>query len=520
VDGARPGGRTILVFGDQLNRGIGGLASADPARDRVLLVESTTKMESRPWHRQRLHLILTAMRRFARELTDDGFTVDYRRAPSFGAGLAAHRAEHGPDAVVATEPNSRAATAWCERHDVALVRSNQFLCHRDEFAAFASGRNRLVMEDFYRVQRRRLGYLMEGDEPAGGVWNLDHENREPLPRGPYPWPVPIRHDLDDTDREVVAALPAGLPGADPEGWWPTSRAQALVQLDHVIDEVAPGFGPYEDAMSAHCWHLAHTLLSAPLNLGLLLPGEVLDRVEEAYRAGAVPLASAEGLVRQILGWREYIWGMYWWKGAPYAQRNDLDARLPLPAAWVDGAATGMRCLDGVLADVEARGWTHHIARLMVLGNLALTAGVDPCAVTAWMHERFVDGADWVMVPNVIGMALHADGGELATKPYAAGGAYIDRMSDYCGECRFDRTQRVGPDACPYTTLYWAFLDEHRPRFLRNPRVARQVRGFDRLRDADGIPARAAEVRAALNGPSRFGVGYGPTNDAKTGGGGW
>jgi deoxyribodipyrimidine photolyase-related protein len=331
------------------------------------------------------------------------------------------------------------------------------------------------------------------------VWNLDHENREPLPRGEHPWPVPVQHTLDDLDHEVLASLPDGIPGADPVGWWPTSRAQALVQLEHVITNVVPGFGPYEDAMSAHNWHLAHTLLSVPLNLGLLLPGEVLDRVEEAYRAGAVPLASAEGLVRQILGWREYVWGMYWWKGTDYAARNDLDARRPLPEGFATGAPSGLRCLDGVLADVEARGWAHHIPRLMVLGNLALTAGLDPQAMTAWMHERFVDGADWVMVPNVIGMALHADGGEMATKPYAAGGAYIDRMSDYCADCRYDRTKRVGPDACPYTTLYWAFLDEHRERFLRNHRVARQVRAFDRLRDADGIAARAAEVRAALGG---------------------
>ena len=495
----RRGGRTILVFGDQLNRAIGALATADPDRDRVLIIESAGKIAGRRWHRQRLHLLLTAIRRFSRELEDAGFLVDHRRADGFTGGVAAHRDEYAPDTIVASEPSSWAAEALCDRLGVERVRSNQFLCHRDEFAAFAAGRTRLVMEDFYRAQRRRFGYLMDGDEPAGGVWNLDHENREPLPREPHPWPEPVRHALDDLDREVVAGLPAELPGADPVGWWPTSRAQALVQLDHVIANVAPGFGPYEDAMSAHSWHLSHTMLSAPLNLGLLLPAEVLDRVEEAYRSGAVPLASAEGLVRQILGWREYVWGMYWWKGPEYATRNDLAARLPLPAAFVDGTPTGMRCLDGVLADVEMRGWTHHIARLMVLGNLALIAGVEPRAVTAWMHERFVDGADWVMVPNVIGMALFADGGELATKPYAASGAYIDRMSDYCAECRFDRTQRVGPDACPYTTLYWAFLDEHRDRLLRNPRVARQVRAFDRLRDGAGIPGRAAEVRSVLGG---------------------
>ncbi|MFM8303268.1 MAG: cryptochrome/photolyase family protein [Actinomycetota bacterium] len=495
----RRGGRTVLVFGDQLNRRLGALADAEPDRDQVLIVESAGKISGRRWHRQRLHLVVTAMRRFALELRSEGFRVDHRESESFTAGVAAHRDEYAPDEIVATEPNSRAADAWCGRMGITRERSDQFLCHRDEFATFATDRRRLVMEDFYRAQRRRFGYLMDGDEPAGGVWNLDHENREPLPKGLFPWPEPVRHPLDDLDHAVTAAFPAGLPGADPAGWWPTSRDQALAQLEHVVTEVAPIFGPYEDAMSAGNWHLAHTLLSAPLNLGLLLPGEVLDRVEEAYRAGQVPLASAEGLVRQILGWREFIWGMYWWKGEEYATRNDLGARRSLPAAFVDGTPTGMRCLDTVLADVEAQGWTHHIARLVVLGNLALTAGIDPQALTAWMHERFVDGADWVMVPNVIGMACYADGGELATKPYAVGGAYIDRMSDFCGECRFDRTRRVGPGACPFTTLYWAFLDEHRERLLRNPRVARQVRAFERLRDAEGIGVRAADVRAGLAG---------------------
>ena len=306
----------------------------------------------------------------------------------------------------------------------------------------------------------------------------------------------LRHELDALDHEVLGSLPDGLPGADPEGWWPTLRAQARAQLDHVITHVLPGFGPYEDAMSARNWHLGHTLLSAPLNLGLLLPGEVLDRVDAAYRAGGVPLASAEGLVRQILGWREYVWGVYWWRGAEYARRNDLDAGAPLAPVYTEGV-TEMHCVASVLRDVDDHGWTHHIPRLMVLGNLALLAGLSPQALTAWMHERFVDGADWVMVPNVVGMALHADGGEMATKPYAAGGAYIDRMSDFCTGCRYDRTMRVGNDACPFTTLYWDFLQRHRERLLRNPRVARQVRAFDRLADAARIPERASEMRAAL-----------------------
>ena len=492
--------RTILVFADQLHRSIGALRTADPATDTVLLVESEQKITGRPWHRQRLHLVLTALRRFAIELESEGFTVDHRRAATFTDAIAAHCRDHSPDVLVATEPNSRAAAALCARLDVELARSDQFLCHRDAFATWAGARKRLVMEDFYRERRRATGYLMDGDGagagPVGGVWNLDAENRLPLPKGDHDWPVPLRHELDALDHEVLASLPDGLPGADPEGWWPTSRAQARAQLDHVITHVLPGFGPYEDAMSARNWHLGHTLLSTPLNLGLLLPGEVLDRVDAAYRAGGVPLASAEGLVRQILGWREYVWGVYWWRGAEYARRNDLDAGAPLAPVYTEGV-TEMHCVASVLRDVDDHGWTHHIPRLMVLGNLALLAGLSPQALTAWMHERFVDGADWVMVPNVVGMALHADGGEMATKPYAAGGAYIDRMSDFCSGCRYDRTKRVGNDACPFTTLYWDFLQRHRQRLLRNPRVARQVRAFDRLADAARIPERASEMRAAL-----------------------
>jgi len=488
--------RTILVFADQLHRSIGALRDADPTTDVVLLVESERKITGRAWHRQRLHLVLTALRRFAEELADEGFVVDHRRAATFTDAVGAHRAAYGTEVVVATEPNSRAATALCARLGIDLVRSDQFLCHRDDFASWAQGRRRLVMEDFYRERRRATGLLMEGDAPAGGVWNLDAQNRQPLPKGDHPWPAPLRHELDALDHDVLASLPEELPGADPVGWWPTSRAQALAQLDHVIGQVLPTFGPYEDAMSAHNWHLAHTLLSAPLNLGLLLPGEILERVDAEYRDGRVPLASAEGLIRQILGWREYVWGTYWWRGPAYADRNDLDATTALPPVYT-GASTRMRCVASVLEDVEHHGWTHHIPRLMVLGNLALLGGVRPQELSAWMHERFVDGADWVMVPNVVGMALHADGGEMATKPYAAGGAYIDRMSDFCGECAYDRTKRVGDDACPFTTLYWDFLQRHRERFLRNPRVARQVRAFDRLADAARIPERASEVRAAL-----------------------
>jgi deoxyribodipyrimidine photolyase-related protein len=250
-------------------------------------------------------------------------------------------------------------------------------------------------------------------------------------------------------------------------------------------------------MLVSSWHLAHSLLAQYLNIGLLHPKEVCDRVETAYRDGLVPIASAEGFLRQVIGWREYVWGLYWLWGPDYRQKNELDATRPLPPLFT-GAPTQMRCVSTTLASLHDHGWVHHIQRLMILGNLALLAGVDPWAMTRWMWSGFVDGAEWVMLPNVIGMALHADGGMMATKPYAAGGAYIDRMSDYCKGCRYDRKKRTGPDACPFTTLYWDFLDRHTTRFERNHRIVQQVRAAGRLADIEDVRVRAQEVLRLLD----------------------
>lgn len=484
------------MLGDQLSRSLGALAGRAPGSVRVLMVESRAKIASKRWHRQRLHLVLTSMRRFAAELAAAGFEVDHRHAATLGSGLAEHREQYRPSRVWAMEPASLDGRAMLQRHGVELVRSNQFLTHPDEFATWAAGRTRLRMEDFYRWQRQRLGYLMDGDEPAGGRWNFDHDNRKPPPTDGRRWPEPLRSPLDDVDRDVIAALPDGCVGEPPVGIWPTSRAEALRRLEHTISEVLPRFGPHEDAMLSTSWHLAHTLLSAPLNIGLLHPREVCDAIETAYRAGEVPIASAEGLLRQVLGWREYVWGVYWLWGEPYRSLNELQASRPLPPAFVTGQ-TEMRCLAHVLADIHRYGWTHHIQRLMVLSNLCLLAGVRPQEVVEWMWATFVDGAEWVMLPNVLGMGLHADGGQMATKPYAAGGNYIDRMSDYCTDCRYDRRARTGDNACPFTTLYWDFLDRHRDRFARNPRMGQQVRGLAQRDDLVEIRARATQMLELL-----------------------
>jgi deoxyribodipyrimidine photolyase-related protein len=489
----------VWVLGDQLNRSMGALAVATPATHRVLLVESRAKLASKRWHLQRAHLVISSMRHFAAELRREGFEVDEVTADTLPSGHDQHVARHAPSEVIATEPASWDGRELLRSLGVTLVRSNQFLCHYEDFAAWADGRSgRLTMEHFYRWQRTRLGYLMDGDEPVTGRWNYDAENRQRPPATATPWPAPVISPLDDIDRAVIDELRPHCWGAEPDGTWATTRVGAMARLDHFVDEVLPMFGPHEDAMVERSWHLAHSVLSAYLNIGLLLPGEVCDAVQDAYDEGRVDIASAEGFIRQVVGWREYVWGVYWRWMPEYRTRNELGADRPVPPVFRGEAGTDMHCVGSCMEALHDRGYNHHIQRLMILGNLALLHGVEPLAMADWMWSRFVDGAEWVMLPNVIGMSQWADGGMMATKPYAAGGNYIDTMSDYCGSCRYDRRKRVGPDACPFTTLYWDFLARHRERLVRNPRIARQVRAAERLADLPAVRERAVEVRRRLD----------------------
>jgi len=494
--------RTVWVLGDQLNRSFAALAAATPATHRVLMVESRAKVASKSWHIQRAHLVICAMRRFARELSAAGWHVDYRRADSLVAGLRDHRDEFAPSTVEVMAPASWSALRMVRANDCVVVRSNQFLCHYDEFSAWKTewltGRKTFKMEDFYRWQRRRLGYLMNGDQPVSGVWNHDAENREPPPKNAADrWPSPLIDELDELDHEVIAELRPRCIGDEPTGLWATSREGALRRLRHFVDELLPEFGPHEDAMTTQSWHLAHSLLSPYLNIGLLTPSEVCDEVQRAFDDGRVPIASAEGFIRQVIGWREYVWGLYW-EGMPgYGNMNALNADRPLPPLFSTGE-TSMRCMSTVMSEIREHGWAHHIQRLMLIGNLSLTAGIDPRLLTDWMWANFVDGAEWVMVPNVIGMSQYADGGIMATKPYASGGAYIHKMSDYCKGCRYDRAKRTGDDACPFTTLYWDFMMRHQERFVRNPRVAQQVRAAQKLSDIDAVREHAVTVLRRLD----------------------
>jgi deoxyribodipyrimidine photolyase-related protein len=485
---------TIWVFGDQLNRHIGALCSATPSSHRVLIIESEQKIASNKWHVQRAHFIIASMRRFAQELANEGFEVDYRFANTMRIGLEAHIAEFQPEEIVATEPNSFLARAMLETMPVKCITSDQFLCHPDAYREFMGARKTIKMEDFYRWQRKRLQVLMDGDGPVSGRWNFDEDNRQPPPKTDHDrWPEPESVSLDALDQQVLADVAPHTWGAAPTGLWATSRSGALLRLQKFVTEVLPMFGEHEDAMLKSNWHLAHSLLSPYLNNGLLLPGEVVDAVVAEFEKGNVPINSAEGFIRQVIGWREYIWNCYWQWMPNYAQMNELSAKQPLPKFFTAPEKTQMACMKSVLEGVYEHSYAHHIERLMVLGNFSLIVGMNPQELTRWMWNSFVDAAEWVMVPNVVGMSQYADGGMLATKPYASGGAYIDRMSNHCKGCVYDRKKRVGSDACPFTVLYWDFFLRHDEKFVKNPRVARQVRAAQQLADREEVQVTAVNI---------------------------
>lgn len=490
---------TIWILGDQLNRNIGPLRARNPGDCRVLLVESANKLGSKRWHRQRRHLVVSAMRHFAEELRAEGFDVDYRFASSLPAGLRQHVDEFAIERVIAMEPMSWNGRAMLAQEGVEVDRNDQFCCHYEDFASWAADRKSLKMEDFYRWQRVRLDLLMEGDStPAGGRWNFDHDNRERPPTDGRSWPPITEFELDEIDRQVVSEFGSKVWGAEPNGTWPVTRAQALTRLDDFIAQGLAPFGAHEDAMLSAEWKLAHSVLSSSMNIGLLHPSEVVAAAEAAYRSGDAPINSVEGFVRQVVGWREYVWGLYWLWMPEYRSENGLGAVRPVPPAFAGKSSTKMACVANAVRHLDEHGYTHHIERLMVFGNLALTSGVDPAAMTEWMWASFVDGAEWVMLPNVIGMALHADGGRMATKPYASGGAYINKMSDSCKDCHYKPSKRTGDNACPFTTLYWDFLARNESTLADNYRLARQMAGMRRLSDLDEVRARAAEVLLALD----------------------
>ncbi|MFE1807190.1 cryptochrome/photolyase family protein [Streptomyces sp. NPDC059533] len=481
------------LFGDQLGPhfltpGEPGPAAGAP----VVMIEARSVFRRRRFHRAKAHLVLSAMRHRAAELGD---RARYVRAETYTEGL---RQAVGGAPVTVHHPTSRAAYDLVASMDgVRVLPARGFLLPGAAFRAWAGGRERLRHEDFYRWMRRELDLLMDGDRPAGGRWNHDQANQEPPPSGlrTLGAPAPYRPRESDIDEEVRADLDRWerdegirFVGRDGPRAFPASRREALAALHRFVDHRLAGFGPHEDAVLAGDPVMSHSLLSSSLNLGLLDPAEVVAAAEDAWRAGRVPVQSAEGFVRQVAGWREYVWHAYWYFGEEYRHRNALRHRAPLPEWFLelDADAVAARCLSTVLAQVRDTGWTHHIPRLMLLGSYALQRGWDPRAVTDWFHRCFVDGYDWVMLPNVIGMSQYADGGMMTTKPYTSAGAYIHRMSDLCEGCAYRPADRTGDRACPYTTGYWSFVHRHRTRLAANPRTARAVTGLDRLQDIEQV----------------------------------
>ncbi|MBM5791672.1 MAG: cryptochrome/photolyase family protein [Cyanobacteria bacterium M_surface_10_m1_298] len=501
----------IWVLGDQLNLAQSALASADPAAARVLLVESTSVLQRRAYHRQKLVLVWSAMRHFASELRTAGWRVDLAERESFGAAVRDWIASAGISELRVMEPADRGFREAIEALRLPLplhwITSNAFLWSREEFAAWAQGYKQLRLELFYREGRRRFGVLMEGEgknaQPLGGQWNFDAENRKPPPkglRGPEAlWFEPdaitqsVMLKLQRIDQERAESGLPPLPGELEPFRWAVNREQALAVLEHFIVTRLAGFGPFQDAMVSGEPTLWHALLSPYLNLGLLHPLEVIRRLEQAGLQQQVPLAGLEGVIRQILGWREYTHGLYHWFGADYPALNHFGADQPLPQSFEQLGGSGLNCLDSVLEELRSNGYAHHIQRLMVLANYGLIAGLDPQALTAWFHRMFIDGHDWVMQTNVIGMGLFADGGRLASKPYAASGNYINRMSTYCKGCSFDVKQRHGPKACPFNSLYWDFLARHAESLRRNPRMGLVIKQLDKLpaEELDQIRASAS-----------------------------
>jgi len=502
----------IVVLGDQLDLDASAFDDFDSSTDAVWMAEvvdeSTHVWSSKP----RTALFIAAMRHFALALQSAARRLHYTRldapgnAGSLAAQLEADILRLKPTRLVMTEPGDwrvlQAIRALAQARGLPLdIRVDRhFFTSTADFAAHAKGRKSLRMEYFYREQRKRHQVLMQGDEPVGGQWNFDADNRESFgAAGPGAVPPRAVFEPDTITREVIALVEArfaGHPGRLDSFAWPVTRAQALQSLQAFIRDRLPLFGRYQDAMWPGDPWLYHAHLSAALNLKLLNPREVVAAADAAYRDGHAPLASVEGFIRQILGWREYTRGVYWTQMPGYLDRNALDAQQDLPA-WFWTGATDMACLRDALAQTLEHGYANHIQRLMVTGLYTLMLGVQPRQVHAWYLAVYVDAVEWVELPNTLGMSQYADGGVMGSKPYIATGKYIQRMSRHCKGCRYDPAQRSGDSACPFTTLYWDFLMRHEAAMARNPRMTLQVKNVAKLTDAQkqAVSDRAAAIRS-------------------------
>jgi deoxyribodipyrimidine photolyase-related protein len=489
--------RLHFVLGDQLDRKAPSLRDCDRDTDVVLMTEVKQEAEHVPSHRQRTVLFLSAMRHFALQLAGDGFRVRYislddpANTHAFDTELVRAIGKLSPGLVTVIKPGEhrveKIISDACAGAGIPLdiLTDDSFTCSLDAFDTWAQGRTNLVMEFFYRQRRRELNLLVTDGKPEGGRWNYDKENRHAFKSPPWiPAPYTPRPDriTEDVCQLVARKLPVAYGSLD-HFRWPVDRGQARRALKKFIEERLPSFGTYEDALWSGEPILFHSALSSSLNLKLLSPRECVEAAVRAYEKGAATLNNVEGFVRQVIGWREFMRGVYYREGPDYTQRNGLGQTGKLPLFFWD-ADTEMTCLHYCIGEVIAYGYGHHIARLMVIGNFALIAGVHPRAVHEWFLGMYVDAVEWVTAPNVVGMSQHADHGVVATKPYAASGKYIKRMSNYCENCRYDVHKRTGNNACPFNTFYWDFLLRHQERFRRNQRMKLVLRNIDSMDKAE------------------------------------
>jgi deoxyribodipyrimidine photolyase-related protein len=473
-----------IIFGDQLSQDLSALDDLDPRRDVVLMMEVMEENTYVRHHKQKIVLVLAAMRHFAKMLRERGVNVNYvhlddpKNTGSFTNEIQRAVARHRPSRIVLTEASEWRVREMAKSWDaltgipVEIREDRRFFASRRRFAAWANRRRSWRMEHFYREMRREHNILMDGDRPEGGAWNFDLDNRKTLP-AEVSLPERLRFTPDSITCEVISLVADRFDnhfGTLDTFSWPVTRSQALEALQDFIVHTLPWFGDYQDSMMTGEVFLYHSLLAPSLNLGLLSPHEVCSAVENAWRSGRVPINAAEGFIRQILGWREYVRGVYWTLMPNYAGSNELGAKRPLPDFYWTGE-TDMRCLREAIKSTRETAYSHHIQRLMITGNFALLAGISPREIERWYLAVYADAFEWVEMPNTLGMAVFADGGKMASKPYASSGSYINRMSDFCKGCVYDIKKKTGPNACPFNYLYWAFLIKNQSFLEKNPRMA-------------------------------------------------
>jgi len=500
----------IPILGDQLTPTLPALMQADPQNSVILMMEVMEEASYVPHHPKKIAFIFAAMRAYAAELRDAGWQVDYiklddmQNSGSFTGEVNRAISRHDASAIHITEAAEyrvmEAIKTWRDLFDlpVTIHPDDRFICSHDEFADWAEGRKSLRMEYFYREMRRKTGLLMTSDgKPEGDEWNYDSENRKPADNDLF-MPVPQQFKPDASTREVLKLVAGKFSdnfGSLDNYWFGSTREHAQAALGSFIKQALPKFGDYQDAMLRGQSFLYHALISVYLNVGLLNPLDVCRRAEQAYENGDVPLNAAEGFIRQIIGWREYVRGIYWREMPGYEMRNALGAHRDLPAFYWSGD-TDMECLRQCITQTRDEAYAHHIQRLMVTGNFALLIGADPHQVHEWYLSVYADAFEWVELPNTLGMSQFGDGGLLASKPYASSGSYINKMSDYCGSCRFKVNQKEGEDACPFNYLYWDFIARHENTFAKNPRMAMMVRSYAKFAE-DKKTQIAADAKAFL-----------------------